>query len=121
MPLRPLACRSIFQSILRGSSRTSPLVSMAKISRSWSYLMGLPLRMSYLGSSTLHSPIFLSLCSVINTASFPTLYVAATTMGTQQTLSLRGAANAQASTGVGTLLLQDIEFSVESTIAGLQG
>ena len=42
-------------------------------------------------------------------------------MGTQQTLSLRGAANAQASTGVGTLLLQDIEFSVESTIAGLQG
>lgn len=34
---------------------------------------------------------------------------------------MTGAANVQASTGVGTLSLQDIEFSVDSTIAGLQG
>ena len=48
-------------------------------------------------------------------------FLAATTTGREQTLSLTGAANVQASTGVGTLSLQDIEFSVDSTIAGLQG
>lgn len=48
-------------------------------------------------------------------------FVAATTTGKEQTLSLTGAANAQASTAVGVLSLQSIEFSVDSTIAGLQG
>lgn len=48
-------------------------------------------------------------------------FLAATTMGTQETLSLSGNANAQASTGVGILSLEDIAFSVQSTIAGLQG
>jgi hypothetical protein len=48
-------------------------------------------------------------------------FVAATTLGTEQTLSLTGAANAQANTGIGVLSLTGIEFSVNSTIAGLQG
>ncbi|KAG1742190.1 hypothetical protein EDB19DRAFT_1702736 [Suillus lakei] len=48
-------------------------------------------------------------------------FVAATTLGSSQTLALSGAANADASTAVGVLSLEDIEFSVQSTIAGLQG
>ncbi|KAH7915074.1 hypothetical protein BJ138DRAFT_1122997 [Hygrophoropsis aurantiaca] len=48
-------------------------------------------------------------------------FVAATTMGQTQTLALSGAANADASTAVGVLSLSDIEFSVDSTIDGLQG
>ncbi|KAG1785555.1 uncharacterized protein HD556DRAFT_110398 [Suillus plorans] len=48
-------------------------------------------------------------------------FVAATTLGSSQMLALSGAANADASTAVGVLSLVDIEFSVQSTIAGLQG
>ncbi|KAG2131418.1 uncharacterized protein EDB93DRAFT_1255529 [Suillus bovinus] len=48
-------------------------------------------------------------------------FVAATTLGVSQMLVLSGAANADASTAVGVLSLVDIEFSVQSTIAGLQG
>ncbi|KAH7926942.1 hypothetical protein BV22DRAFT_1007914 [Leucogyrophana mollusca] len=48
-------------------------------------------------------------------------FVAATTLGNTQTLALSGAANADASTAVGVLSLTDIEFSVDSTIDGLQG
>jgi len=48
-------------------------------------------------------------------------FIAATTLGSSQTLALSGAANAEASTAVGVLSLTDIEFSVQSTIAGLQG
>lgn len=48
-------------------------------------------------------------------------FVAATTLGTSQTLALSGTANADASTAVGVLSLVDMEFSVQSTIAGLQG
>ena len=48
-------------------------------------------------------------------------FLEATTTTSSQTLSLAGAANAQASTGVGILSLTDIEFDVDSTIAGLQG
>jgi hypothetical protein len=48
-------------------------------------------------------------------------FIAATTLGSSQTLALSGAANAEASTAVGVLSLMDIEFSVQSTIAGLQG
>ena len=48
-------------------------------------------------------------------------FIAATTLGNMQTLALSGAANAAASTAVGVLSLTDIEFSVDSTIAGLQG
>ncbi|KAG1761975.1 hypothetical protein EDD22DRAFT_893760 [Suillus occidentalis] len=48
-------------------------------------------------------------------------FVAATTLGTSQTLALSGTANAGASTAVGVLSLVDMEFSVQSTIAGLQG
>lgn len=48
-------------------------------------------------------------------------FVAATTLGDMQTLALSGAANAAASTAVGVLSLSDIEFSVDSSIAGLQG
>ena len=48
-------------------------------------------------------------------------FVAATTLGNMQTLALSGAANAAASTAVGVLSLTDIQFSVDSTIAGLQG
>lgn len=48
-------------------------------------------------------------------------FVAATTLGNMQTLALSGAANAAASTAVGVLSLADIEFSVDSSIAGLQG
>lgn len=48
-------------------------------------------------------------------------FVAATTTGSKETLTLTGNANAQASTGVGTLSLTDIAFTVQSSIAGLQG
>ncbi|KIJ67573.1 hypothetical protein HYDPIDRAFT_180379 [Hydnomerulius pinastri MD-312] len=48
-------------------------------------------------------------------------FVAATTLGNMQTLALSGAANAAASTAVGVLSLSDINFSVDSSIAGLQG
>lgn len=48
-------------------------------------------------------------------------FLAATTTGTEETLTLSGNANAQASTGVGVLSLTDIAFSVQSNIAGLQG
>ncbi|KAG2368054.1 hypothetical protein BDR07DRAFT_1391769 [Suillus spraguei] len=48
-------------------------------------------------------------------------FIAATTLGSSQMLTLSGAANADASTAVGVLSLVDIEFSVQSTIAGLQG
>ncbi|KAF9562634.1 hypothetical protein CPC08DRAFT_706528 [Agrocybe pediades] len=48
-------------------------------------------------------------------------FVAATTVGTEQTLRLSGSASADAKTAVGTLSLTGINFSVDSTIAGLQG
>ncbi|KAF8840051.1 hypothetical protein BDN67DRAFT_1054007 [Paxillus ammoniavirescens] len=48
-------------------------------------------------------------------------FVAGTTLGSMETLALSGAANAAASTAVGVLSLSDIEFSVDSSIAGLQG
>ncbi|KAF8557967.1 hypothetical protein OG21DRAFT_1504634 [Imleria badia] len=48
-------------------------------------------------------------------------FIAATTLGNVQTLALSGAANAVASTAVGVLTLSGIEFSVDSSIAGLQG
>lgn len=48
-------------------------------------------------------------------------FVTATTLGGMQTLALSGATNAAASTAVGVLSLLDIEFSVDSSIAGLQG
>lgn len=48
-------------------------------------------------------------------------FVAAVTTGTEETLSLTGVANADASTAAGLISLQNIEFSVDSTIAGLQG
>ncbi|KAG2078952.1 hypothetical protein BDR04DRAFT_1124058 [Suillus decipiens] len=48
-------------------------------------------------------------------------FIAATTLGSSQVLTLSGSANADASTAVGVLSLVDIEFSVQSTIAGLQG
>ncbi|KAF9245017.1 hypothetical protein BU15DRAFT_85819 [Melanogaster broomeanus] len=48
-------------------------------------------------------------------------FVAATTLGNMQTLALSGAANTAASTAVGVLSLSDIEFSVDSSLAGLQG
>lgn len=48
-------------------------------------------------------------------------FVAATTLGDVQILALSGAVNAAASTAVGVLSLSDIEFSVDSSIAGLQG
>ncbi|EIW82896.1 hypothetical protein CONPUDRAFT_101346 [Coniophora puteana RWD-64-598 SS2] len=48
-------------------------------------------------------------------------FVAATTTGSNETLQLSGSANAQASTAVGALSLAGIDFSVSSSIAGLQG
>ena len=48
-------------------------------------------------------------------------FVAATTTGTQETMQLSGSANADAKTAVGLLSLSNITFSVDSTIAGLQG
>lgn len=48
-------------------------------------------------------------------------FVAATTVGSTQTISLSGAANADALTAVGLLSLSNLDFSVNSEIAGLQG
>ncbi|KAG1896026.1 uncharacterized protein F5891DRAFT_1165745 [Suillus fuscotomentosus] len=48
-------------------------------------------------------------------------FVAAMTLGSLQMLTLSGVANTDASTAVGVLSLVDIEFSVQSTIVGLQG
>jgi hypothetical protein len=48
-------------------------------------------------------------------------FLAATTVGTEQTLRLSGTANADADTAVGLLSLTGISFSVDSTIQGLQG
>ncbi|KAI6169518.1 hypothetical protein EDD17DRAFT_1748665 [Pisolithus thermaeus] len=48
-------------------------------------------------------------------------FLAATTAGSSQTVVLSGASNAAASTAVGLLSLNDIEFTVNSTVEGLQG
>ncbi|ESK92921.1 hypothetical protein Moror_8994 [Moniliophthora roreri MCA 2997] len=48
-------------------------------------------------------------------------FLADTTMGRQQTIGLSGSANANAQTAVGLVSLSDIQFSVDSTIEGLQG
>ncbi|KAH7875192.1 uncharacterized protein C8R40DRAFT_1170817 [Lentinula edodes] len=48
-------------------------------------------------------------------------FLAATTVGTSVTMGLSGSASADASTAVGTLSLTNISFSVDTTIAGLQG
>ncbi|KIM45161.1 hypothetical protein M413DRAFT_332807 [Hebeloma cylindrosporum] len=48
-------------------------------------------------------------------------FVTSTTVGSKQTLRLSGSANADAKTAVGLLSLQNIAFSVDSSIAGLQG
>lgn len=48
-------------------------------------------------------------------------FVAATTVGSTETLSLSGSANADAMTAVGVLSLTDISFLVDSEIEGLQG
>ncbi|KXN90203.1 hypothetical protein AN958_04693 [Leucoagaricus sp. SymC.cos] len=48
-------------------------------------------------------------------------FLAATTVGKEQTVRLSGKANADASTAVGMLSLTGITFSVDSTIQGLQG
>ncbi|PPQ99716.1 hypothetical protein CVT24_009699 [Panaeolus cyanescens] len=48
-------------------------------------------------------------------------FVAATTVGSSQSLRLRGSANADAKTAVGTLALTNINFDVNTQIAGLQG
>ncbi|KAF9484474.1 hypothetical protein BDN70DRAFT_872495 [Pholiota conissans] len=48
-------------------------------------------------------------------------FVAATTVGSKETLQLIGSADADADTAVGLLSLKNITFSVNSDIAGLQG
>ncbi|KAH9485291.1 hypothetical protein JR316_0002199 [Psilocybe cubensis] len=48
-------------------------------------------------------------------------FLAATTIGSEETLRLSGSANADAKTAVGLLSLSGIDFAVDSTIAGLQG
>jgi hypothetical protein len=48
-------------------------------------------------------------------------FVTATTVGKTQTLHLSGSANADAKTAVGVLSLTGINFSVDSSINGLQG
>ncbi|KAI6135778.1 hypothetical protein EV401DRAFT_1898270 [Pisolithus croceorrhizus] len=48
-------------------------------------------------------------------------FLAATTTGSSQKVVLSGASNAAASTAVGLLSLNDIEFTVNSTVEGLQG
>ncbi|KAI0268735.1 hypothetical protein BC834DRAFT_651204 [Gloeopeniophorella convolvens] len=48
-------------------------------------------------------------------------FLASTTTATTQSLDLSGRANADADTGVGLLSLTDVEFSVTTSIAGLQG
>jgi hypothetical protein len=48
-------------------------------------------------------------------------FIAATTVGSKETLALSGSADADANTAVGLLSLKNIAFSVNSDIAGLQG
>ncbi|KZV76329.1 hypothetical protein PENSPDRAFT_747787 [Peniophora sp. CONT] len=48
-------------------------------------------------------------------------FLASTAVSANQSMSLSGSANSQAGTAVGTLSLRDIEFSVGTSIAGLQG
>ncbi|KAJ7668375.1 hypothetical protein DFH06DRAFT_1181491 [Mycena polygramma] len=48
-------------------------------------------------------------------------FIAATTVGSTETLHLSGSANADAQTAVGLLSLADISFSLDSDIDGLQG
>lgn len=48
-------------------------------------------------------------------------FLASTTVGATQTVNLEGTANTKALTAVGLLSLNNIGFSVDSTIAGLQG
>ncbi|KAF9264250.1 hypothetical protein L218DRAFT_258531 [Marasmius fiardii PR-910] len=48
-------------------------------------------------------------------------FLSDTTLGQQETIGLAGSANADASTAVGVLSLSGIPFSVDSSIAGLQG
>jgi hypothetical protein len=48
-------------------------------------------------------------------------FLAETTSNSEEMLSLSGAANTDASTAVGVLTLTDIEFSVVTSIRGLQG
>ncbi|KAI0305626.1 hypothetical protein B0F90DRAFT_1815219 [Multifurca ochricompacta] len=48
-------------------------------------------------------------------------FLASTTTSTNQTMNLSGKANTDADTAVGLLSLTDIEFSVSTSIAGLQG
>lgn len=48
-------------------------------------------------------------------------FIAATTVGKTETLHLSGTANADAKTAVGVLSLTGIDFSVDSSINGLQG
>lgn len=48
-------------------------------------------------------------------------FLADTTLNEEETFSLSGAANTDASTAVGVLTLTDIEFSVDTSIKGLQG
>lgn len=49
------------------------------------------------------------------------LFLASTTMSMTQTMMLSGNADADADTAIGLLSLKGIEFSVNSSIAGLQG
>jgi hypothetical protein len=48
-------------------------------------------------------------------------FVAATTIGSKQTVRLSGSANADALTAVGVLSLTNLQFSVDSELDGLQG
>ncbi len=48
-------------------------------------------------------------------------FVAATTVGSKETLQLSGSATADASTAVGLISLTNINFAVDSDIAGLEG
>jgi Protein of unknown function (DUF3712) len=48
-------------------------------------------------------------------------FLADTTMAKTETFQLIGSANATASTAVGTIVIQDIAFSVDTSLAGLQG
>ena len=48
-------------------------------------------------------------------------FLSDTATSKSETMSLKGAANTDAQTAVGLLTLMDIEFDVETTVAGLQG
>ena len=48
-------------------------------------------------------------------------FLSDTATSASETMSLKGAADTDASTAVGVLALTDIEFEVQTTIAGLQG